>query len=286
MKQTNNAIKFLMAQYRAIFKNAYFKGMATALVLTAGLAAGQAQAAYTGDNDYFGLSGSSTNITSTSTAASGSWEDTSTGDLPNTDYHIAGAVGETSASGGRLEVDRNNSVSGSALGGIVVSTSNLGSLTATDNALNLLSGAQIGHSAYGAYVNASGGGNVSATGNRVILDGIGSGEAVTVTTRTGSGDGIFGARIKSANGSATATGNYVDITANYGATLTLNHGDNGIVGALAEGTDTVSVTGNYVTITGEGGTKATDRLTFAGTSGAYTLIAHLNRWFCLKSDCQ
>ena len=45
MKQTNNAIKFLMAQYRAIFKNAYFKGMATALVLTAGLAAGQAQAA-------------------------------------------------------------------------------------------------------------------------------------------------------------------------------------------------------------------------------------------------
>ena len=37
MKQTNNAIKFLMAQYRAIFKNAYFKGIATALVLTAGL---------------------------------------------------------------------------------------------------------------------------------------------------------------------------------------------------------------------------------------------------------
>ena len=47
MKQTNNAIKFLMAQYRAIFKNAYFKGMATALVLTTGLAAtaGNAQAA-------------------------------------------------------------------------------------------------------------------------------------------------------------------------------------------------------------------------------------------------
>ena len=274
MKQTNNAIKFLMAQYRAIFKNAYFKGMATALVLTAGLAAGQAQATYTGDNDYFGLSGSSTNITSISTAASGSWEDTSTNDLPDTDYHIAGAVGETSASGGRLEVDRNNSVSGSALGGIVVSTSNIGSLTATDNELNLTSGAQIGHSAYGAYVNASGGGNVSATGNRVILDGIGSGEAVTVTTRTGSGDGIFGARIKSANGSATATGNYVDITAHYGATLTLNHGDNGIVGALAEGTDTVSVTGNYVTISGtDTGTDPTHRLAL-GSSGtnAHTLI--------------
>ena len=45
MKQTNNAIKFLMAQYRAIFKNAYFKGLATAALVTAGLAVGAAQAA-------------------------------------------------------------------------------------------------------------------------------------------------------------------------------------------------------------------------------------------------
>ena len=45
MKQTNNAIKFLMAQYRAIFQNAYFKGLATAAVVTMGLAAGQVQAA-------------------------------------------------------------------------------------------------------------------------------------------------------------------------------------------------------------------------------------------------
>ena len=46
MKQTNNAIKFLMAQYRAIFKNAYFKGLTSALVLTAGMAAaGTVQAA-------------------------------------------------------------------------------------------------------------------------------------------------------------------------------------------------------------------------------------------------
>ena len=51
MKQTNNAIKFLMAQYRAIFQNAYFKGLATAAVLTAGLAAGQAQAV--SDADWF-----------------------------------------------------------------------------------------------------------------------------------------------------------------------------------------------------------------------------------------
>ncbi len=44
MKQTNNALKFLLAQYRAIFKNAYFKGIASAVLLTAGLASGAAQA--------------------------------------------------------------------------------------------------------------------------------------------------------------------------------------------------------------------------------------------------
>ena len=44
MKQTNNALKYLLAQYRAIFKNAYFKGIVPAVLLTAGLAAGQAQA--------------------------------------------------------------------------------------------------------------------------------------------------------------------------------------------------------------------------------------------------
>ncbi|MCK0534480.1 MULTISPECIES: hypothetical protein, partial [unclassified Anaerobiospirillum] len=45
MKLSNNAIKFLMAQYRAIYKNAYVKGLATAVILTSALAAGQAQAA-------------------------------------------------------------------------------------------------------------------------------------------------------------------------------------------------------------------------------------------------
>ena len=44
MKLSNNALNFLLAQYRAIFKRAYVKGIASAVLLTAGLAAGQAQA--------------------------------------------------------------------------------------------------------------------------------------------------------------------------------------------------------------------------------------------------
>ena len=44
MKLSNNALNFLLAQYRAIFKRAYAKGIAPAIMLTAALAAGQAQA--------------------------------------------------------------------------------------------------------------------------------------------------------------------------------------------------------------------------------------------------
>ena len=59
MKQTNNAIKFLMAQYRAIFKNAYFKGLTSAVLLTAGLAvAGTAAAATDYDASRFPTIGS------------------------------------------------------------------------------------------------------------------------------------------------------------------------------------------------------------------------------------
>ena len=52
MKLSNNALNFLLAQYRAIFKRAYVKGLASAVLLTAGLAAGSAQAAAT---DYVSL---------------------------------------------------------------------------------------------------------------------------------------------------------------------------------------------------------------------------------------
>ena len=57
MKQTNNAIKFLMAQYRAIFKNANIAMVAA--IAAAALASGQAQAA-AGDlekKDWAGLDG-------------------------------------------------------------------------------------------------------------------------------------------------------------------------------------------------------------------------------------
>ena len=263
MKQTNNAIKFLMAH------------MATALVLTAGLAAGQAQAA----TEIYQSTATdiSQAISSTITAP-----DQTTYPGPNTSLPSAAGNDGTGSSVADKTVNIGSgeyvsSTTSWAAGGILVNsgaTATSTNLSATNNTLNLKAGATIGSGSYGAYLfNEKG--NVSATGNKVTLNNIASGATVTVTTGgASSSDGIFGARVKSTNGSATATGNYVDITAHYGAALTLNHGGNGIVGALAEGTDTVSVTGNYVTITGtDVGTDPSHRLALgSGGTNAHTLI--------------
>ena len=73
MKQTNNAIKFLMAQYRAIFKNANIAMFAA--IAAAALAAGQAQ------------------------AATGSWDQLAAGDKVSSNTTISGS-GDVTNSGG------------------------------------------------------------------------------------------------------------------------------------------------------------------------------------------
>ena len=101
MKQTSSALTFLMAQYRAIFKRAYVKGIASAVLLTAGLAAGQAQAA----DITWGTENATTQdftITDTTTV-SGS------GDIFAHNLAVTGASGNltvgTSGSGSRLVVN-------------------------------------------------------------------------------------------------------------------------------------------------------------------------------------
>ncbi len=49
MKQTKNALSMLLNAYRSVYKSAYFKGLASVVVLTAGLPAGAANAATTID---------------------------------------------------------------------------------------------------------------------------------------------------------------------------------------------------------------------------------------------
>ena len=80
MKQTNNALKYLLAQYRAIFKNAYFKGLVSATVLTAGLAAvGTAQAAALTSAD---LPTDGSTVTIDGTANTNIYQSDVSGDLP------------------------------------------------------------------------------------------------------------------------------------------------------------------------------------------------------------
>ena len=260
----------------------HVKGLATAVLLTVGLAAGQAQAAntwYSNTDDNVLVSGS--------TIHSDHWQKKTGSVNKVTAGSLAGAVGDTvkgqtTVSSGSLSLGSGSGndaygTSGHAFGGIIVAESNIGTLTATNNVLTLNSGGSLasgGFNAYGAYVNASGGGNVVATENKVAIN-----DNFTIT----SGD-VFGARAKTSDGSATVTGNSVTINA---ATLTMKQGVNGIVGALAESTDTTRVIGNSVTISG---TATNAPLAITGvnsiggghalnqTSGAYasTLLAQEN----------
>ena len=122
MKQTNNAIKFLMAQYRAIFKNAYFKGLTSAVLLTAGLAAGAAQAAtvYLPVTDHNAITSSDssndfiidgdayfTGDTSTSSEASSVTIEQG-GTLSNADgvKHVLAVKGNITLNGGTLDLTK------------------------------------------------------------------------------------------------------------------------------------------------------------------------------------
>ena len=92
MKISNNALNFLLAQYRAIFKRAYVKGIASAVLLTAALAAGQAQAGTLSDATKLPASG---DITITGTA---------TDNGPDKYQYIQIASGSTESFNGTLTI--------------------------------------------------------------------------------------------------------------------------------------------------------------------------------------
>ena len=162
MKISNNALNFLLAQYRAIFKRAYVKGIASAVLLTAGLAAGQAQATNANgilDPDSFNKdSGSATEITvkvdsnidlgdkEFANKFSGTWTFLSgttidgadvviTGDA-NKAISVQGVDGLTIKNGGTLTINNSKSTNTQIFGGV---NGNTGALTVTGegSALNI-----------------------------------------------------------------------------------------------------------------------------------------------------
>ena len=182
MKQTNNAIKFLMAQYRAIFKNAYFKGMATALVLTAGLAAGQAQAASTQDPFYtYDNSNKFTPKTNYVEAAknskhvAGDYDDGTTAKhddgIVSGESLVIGPSESTAPNGHPADIGSLNS--GAAYGGYVSIDSGALDATASGNKAYVLSGGTINSSAgnlVGGWAKTNGTGIAKALSNELHID--------------------------------------------------------------------------------------------------------------------
>ena len=135
-----------MAQYRAIFQNAYFKGLATAAVVTMGLAAGQAQAVNPFDGSV--TADGSTEIKIDGTAYSKlTISNTSTNkDYSNQNFVIT--TGDTSAntittaSGdvGFKVKDLTISGSTSSVGLAVIGVNTKGNATLTANAINIVTG--------------------------------------------------------------------------------------------------------------------------------------------------
>ena len=129
-----------MAQYRAIFQNAYFKGLATAAVLTAGLAAGQAQAATELANlaTQGDLKFTATEKVAITGKDTNSWKaDVEVTGINNSQAH------SIKADGGNLTLNGTGSLTvntGKATDGISLEAVSAGTLTVDISAINVKSG--------------------------------------------------------------------------------------------------------------------------------------------------
>ena len=213
MKQTNNAIKFLMAQYRAIFNNAYFKGLATAALVTVAMSAGQAQANPTtltlGATEGAALKIEVTSGTSNATA-DGTNKFASTISVSNgATLNLSGdvvATGKVNLNSGTLTINKDNS-SGSLLLGSFNSNNKLvysADLEATNKSTLTLNAANIGVA------------NFDITGSTISLTSGGAGG----TNLTAYGEGAYQDNGTPKNLSYNAVGNLTDVTA------TINGGSN------------------------------------------------------------
>ena len=250
VKISNNALNFLLAQYRAIFKRAYIKGIASAVILTAGLAAGQAQATpsttdpiWTNTDDTIWTSGTS------------AIENVSGGRVVG-DYDV-GATGQDGIVSGETLVIGD---SGTAIGGDVVQVSGSGSAyagfvqlgddstldaVAENNILTVTSGATIntsGGNLVGGWAKTNGDGIATARDNKLIIDNSTGGITFTDANQ-------FIGGVAAGNNGATAEGNLLQFTGSgsgvtgSGTALT-NNGNYGATVFVGDGTHSGS-TGTF-----------------------------------------
>ena len=248
MKLSNNALNFLLAQYRAIFKRAYVKGLASAVILTAALAAGQAQAKapyLTGENDHYFKNGAA---------------DWSQHSAPNhtKDGITAGALGGNyfANKAGLEQESRLEIVSGGEL--------TIGGDTTKDGVLAYV---QKGTVAGGWAIAETG--NITAQGNtiNVVKEGY--------VSKDGAANRgvIFGAYVVADQGKASALSNKIWVQGRNTNGLAKEAATNGLIGGKAIGVGSASANANEVHVYGEapaGGTKAQYQV--LGLAGEFDVI--------------
>ena len=249
MKVSNNALNFLLAQYRAIFKRAYVKGLASAVLLTAGLAVGQAQAATTLNDTTAASSKLATDNAEITIDGSGSATDTydkiqisggSTIPAWNADVKItSGAPSDNwiKASGGNVNLSGN--------GSLTISTSD------ADHGL-AISGGTSSSDPYTTTVDI---GSISITkGTLAIADGQSGSVTVAAGTIT----------IGAANSAAAATDN---------AILTLSATNNTYSATLGDSGSDIIVNGDgKLEVTAGSGTATIKGASLTLNDGAFMLV--------------
>ena len=265
MKQTNNALKYLLAQYRAIFKNAYVKGLASAVLVTAGLglAAGQAQAAV---SPWYHYASTSSTWKGHTQASGSSWTskanvagavDTGTSGSDNSGSIVASA-GDGIASGGNLTIGANGAtrpndtsepqitqVTGSAYGGYAVISSGAMTAIARNNVVSLISGGNVtGGHLVGGWAKQTADGVAEATQNVVNIFGDET-QSTTLSVGTTEGHQVIGAWASSKHG-ATATENNVIISGGSSTDISkMNFGVSGGIFGAQVWADNGAIEGNY-----------------------------------------
>ena len=237
MKLSNNALNFLLAQYRAIFKRAYVKGLAAAVIVTAGLAAGagqvQAAPAFTGDNDHYFFN-----------------KDNDTWAQNSNNAHVgngitAGAIAGDGLSGTTIEAEQGLDV---ASGGTITIDGE-----GTDK--GVLGYIHSGTVAGGWAESKTDSGTISALHNSVLVTGAGYVKKAN-DSLVGTRGQVIGGYAISKNGAAEASHNIVSVEkdANSRDTAAASHG---FIGGKAQGTKGATANSNEVHVKGAPGSLQT-----------------------------
>ena len=194
-------------------KRAYIKGIASAVILTAGLAAGQAQATpsatdpiWTNDGSTWTIQSGGTAITASGSRVAGDYDNGT--DADHNDGIVSGESLVIGASGTPINGDVTSISSGHAYAGYVELSSGSLDAIAEGNKLTVASGGTIntsGGNLVGGWAKTNGSGIATAQDNKLIIDNSSGGITFTDANQ-------FIGGVAAGNNGATAEGNLLQFT--------------------------------------------------------------------------